>query len=310
MAITIEMYETICAYFDGELSLDEEKRFLELVEQDPELKKEFEWEEKMIFNSVPDYKDLSAIASDTGLAGYSIKDEASPATIISNLKPRFYKKWAIAASLLAILSTIALILVLSDNNKSNSNKISIENFNHKDSQTVIFALIKNKQDSIKKIKKNELEIATANLKKKEINGLGRHQPDLSAESPQLGQIQEAFITGDYSGTIDLSDKPFTVRGNGSEKEILKAYALFYKGIANMEINNDSTAIPILKKVLEYELSMPKLVLEARWNLCKAYYKSGKTAEAKKILDQLLSTDGFIYTLEGQKLSKMISLEIK
>lgn len=301
MANNLEIYETMCAYFDGELSLEEEKKFLEMVEKDPELKKEFEWEEKMIFNSIPNYQELTEPASDAGIAAYSGVDNTPAHITKTKAKYLFYKTWAIAASIIAICFLLYLLLV---HPKKQSGEIITDNKPGK--ETPAIPPVKTLQDSLNRANEIQKEIAAREIMKKKVNNLGRHEPDLSVESPQLGQLQEAFATKDYAVIPAFSEESFLVRGGDNEREIIKAYALFYKGIAFLELNKDSAAVSTLKKVIGLKNIPAALSAETAWNLSKAYYKSGNKEEARSLLNELLTRKNFPYVKEGKVLLDLIN----
>lgn len=301
MANNLEIYETMCAYFDGELSLEEEKKFLEMVEKDPELKKEFEWEEKMIFNSLPAYRELALPASDAGIAAYAGEEEAPAPVIIPETRYRFYKKWAIAASILAIGFLVALVFILTK--KPSGNSIS----DNKSGKLKPFSPKNNSNnDTIFNDKGLESGIAARIKIQKEVNNLARYEPDLTIEPPQLGQLQEAMATGEYSSIPALSEESFLVRGGNNEEDLVKAYALFYKGIALLELNKDSAAVITLKKVTAMKNIPSSLAENAEWNLSKAYFKSGEKEKAISVLQRLLQKTSFPHKKEGNVLLRLIN----
>ncbi len=298
MAITIELYKKMCAYFDGKLTLEEEKEFLELVENDPELKKEFEWEEEMIFNSVPKHKDELLLASDAGIHDVEIPEFISTPASSAILRSIFTRKFAIAASLFIAIGILAVFIMRWSNLKIQIEKnlvINDSNFNNKNIPDTGFI----------DTSKEQFIIAALKINKEQVNKLGRHIPDLQVESPLLGEVQVAYVKKQYAGTIKLTDQFTQLRGSETDKANIKAFAAFYKAIAFIELNNDSAAIKILSGIIENEKQFPDLVLEAKWNICKAYYKIGKNEAALKLLMPLLSNSGFLFKVDGEKLLQML-----
>lgn len=300
MAITIELFEKMCDYFDGKLSLEEEKKFLEIVAKDPELKKEFEWEEEMIFNSVPSQQEELPIASDAGIHDVEIPEYTTSPPFYSTLRSMFNRKLAIAASLLIGVTILTLLILRWSNFKFQKEKEIVKN-----DSTLIK---KNNPDTTATVKEQIAIAAALKLKKERVNNLGRHKPYLQSESPLLGEVQVAYIKKEYAGTIKLSENITQLRGTEMDTANIKAYAAFYKGIAYLELDKDSIAIHILNDVVTKYKQFPVLVLEAQWNLCKAYYKTGKKEEALKLLQQLLSNPRFIFKSEGKILLNMIKTE--
>ncbi len=301
MAIKIELFEKMCDYFDGKLSLEEEKSFLEIVANDPELKKEFEWEEKMIFNSVPQHQQELLIASDAGIHEAEIPEYATPRPFYATLRSMFNLKLAVAAVLIVGISMLTLLILRWSNFKSEKEKEIVKN-----DSTLIK---KNIPDTNTTVKDNEQSAtATLKLKKERVNNLGRHKPNLELESPLLGEVQVAYTKKEYTGTIKLLENITQLRGTEPDSANIKAYAVFYNGIAHLEMDKDSSAIRLLKQVVEKYKQFPVLVQAAQWNLCKAYYKIGKNEDALKLLQALFSNSRFIFKSEGQTLLNMIRTE--
>lgn len=301
MAIIIELYKKMCAYFDGKLTLEEEKEFLELVENDPELKKEFEWEEEMIFNSVPRYKDELLVASDAGIHDVEIPAFKSSPSATAKLRSIFTRKFAIAASLFIAIGMLAFLIM-----RWSSLKFQKENGLVKNDSTLIKK--KNQDTTFNNINNDLVIIADLKIEREQVNKLGRHKPDPLAESPLLGEVQVAYVKKEYTRTIKLTDQITQLRGGETDKANIKAFAAFYKAIAFIELNNDSAAINILTGIVENEKQFPDLVQEAKWNICKAYYKIGKKEAALKLLTQLLSNPDFLFKADGKKLLNMLKAE--
>lgn len=301
MAITIELYKKMTAYFDGKLTLEEEKAFLELVEKDPELKKEFEWEEEMLFNAIPGQQEEIVIASDGGIREIDIPENTPEPSFKSVIRSIFTSKLAIAASLVIGFTLLTLLILRLGNFKNQPEKVIVKN----DS-----TLIKEKnQDTIKAGNEEDIMyLAALKLKKERINNIGRHKPDLQAESPLLGEVQIAYVKKEYTNVVKLSDNITQLRGSEADSANIKAFAAFYKAIAYLEQDKDSIAIIRLNNVIANHKQFPVLVMEAQWNLSKAFYKTGKNAEADKLLHQLLSKPGFLFKKEGEQLQNMIKTE--
>lgn len=299
MAITVELYAKMCDYFDGKLSLEEEKNFLEMVANDPELKKEFEWEEEMIFNSVPLHQEEMAIASDAGLHDVEIPVDTTARPFYATLRSIVNVKWAVAALLIIGFTIIAMLILKWNDFKSGKEIVKSDS-----------SLIKKNipDTTVVDIDADRIIIADLKLKKERVNNLGRHKPDLQLESPLLGEVQVAYTKKEYAGTIKLTENITQLRGTDLDSANIKGYAAFYKGIAQLELDKDSIAISTLNNVIAKYKQFPVLVQEAQWNLCKAYYKTGKNEEALKLLQPLVSNPRFIFKPEGEKLLKMINAE--
>jgi len=298
MAITIELYKKMTAYFDGKLTLEEEKEFLEMVENDPELKKEFEWEEELIFHSVPTYKEELPIASDAEVNEVEIP-EYTDSSFNSKRRSVFTRKFAIAASLIIAVSILSLQIMRWSDFKFRKEKEIVKNDSIKINTPDTIAVDKEKEQTA---------ITALKLKKMRVNNLGRHKPDLELESPLLGEVQVAYVNREYPGTIKLTEKITQLRGTEMDTANIKAYAAFYKGVANLELDNDSIAIRMLNEVAVKYKQFPILVQEAQWNLSKAYYKTGKNEDALKLLQRLLSNPRFLFKSEGENMRNMIKQE--
>ena len=303
MAITPDLYKTMCAYFDGELTLEQEKKFLEQVEKDPALKMEFEWEEKMIFNAVPYYQDEKILASDANFHYAETEKENSVNKPFLNAQPNFFNKWAVAASLVILIGLFAVIIFLKTKSTPEHNEGLVKE--HKNIPGVLIS------DTSGRINDTTIQIANILKKgnrKKQVNKLGVHRPNISIEPQELGQIQEAFIKENYTAAIQLTSKSMKVRGNAPDEDRLQAYLLFYKGISYMELNNDSAAIRTFKTLIEKKNVLLELLEESKWNLAKAYYKSDNSKEALMILESLIKINGFEYAAEVKKLMEILKSE--
>ena len=303
MAITPDLYKTMCAYFDGELTLEEEKFFLEQVEKDPALKMEFEWEEKMIFNAVPFYQEEKILASDANFHYDETETENSVNKPFLNAQPNFFNKWAVAAFLVILIGVFAIIIILKTKTTPEHNEDFV-----KENKNIPGVLI---PDTSRQVHDTTIEIVnilkTGN-RKKQVNKLGIHRPNISAEPQELGQIQEAFVKEDYTRAIQLTSKSMKVRGNTPGEDQLQAYLLFYKGTSYMELDNDSAAIRTFKTLIEKKNMLLELSEETKWNLAKAYYKSDNSKEALLILEGLIKINGFEYAAEVKKLMEMLKAE--
>jgi len=307
MAITPDLYKTMCAYFDGVLTLEEEKLFLEQVEKNPELKTEFEWEEKMIFNAVPFYQEEKILASDANFHYDETETENSVNKPFLNAQPNLFRKWAIAASLLILIGVFAIIIILKTKTTTEHNKGLV-----KENENIPGVLIPDSSSAIHDTSKKEqtVNILKTVYRKKQVNKLGLHRPNISVEPQELGQIQEAFLKEKYTGAIQLTTKSMQVRGNAPSEDRLQTYLLFYRGISYLELDNDSAAIRTFKTLIEMKNVLPELMEESRWNLAKAYYKSDNSMKALLILKELIKISGFEYAAEVKKLMEMIKAEKK
>jgi hypothetical protein len=304
MPISSELYEKMCSFFDGELSKEDEIAFLELVAKDPELKKEFEWEEQMMFNAYPQYKEEVLIASDAGVEEVEIPEKKIRHFPSPTVWALLRNKFSVAASLF-IIAVIALLLVFLSRKKEDAGtgiaKTSIPVFSPP--KLPLVKLLP--PDTAVKNKIRDYAVVSWEREMKEVNKLGLHKPDINSESPLLGEVQSAFIKEEYANLIALADNTSQLRGVNSDSENIRIYAAFYKGIGLIQLNRDSAAIPVLKKMIQGKRIPPTIVLEAKWNIARAYYKTRKKADAAKIIESLLAEPGFTFKKEAEKLRSMI-----
>lgn len=299
MPITIEQYNRMCAYFDGEMLLEEEKAFLEEIENDPELKKEFEWEEKIIFNSVPDAIEQQLIASDNGVREISKPVDVLP-SIQLRQQGRRIGRIILAAACTGILALLLVNVIQRKSPPVSKDLITKENKDdHKpgqqnDSSTINHLPAPNHRDQ---------QFVNQELlkRRKRVNALGRHQPDLVAESPLLGEVQVAFADENYADVEYKADHISPTRGDEPDKENIKVYVIFYKGISNIELNKDSIALVQLSDVVKKSATFPALAKEARWNMAKAYYKLSQMSESRNILQKLSLEKAFPFKKDVAKL---------
>jgi hypothetical protein len=304
MPISSELYEKMCSFFDGELSKEEEIAFLELVAKDPELKQEFEWEEQMMFNAYPRYKEEILIAADAGIGEVEIPEKKIPRHTVPRVRNLYSNKFAVAASLF-IITVIALLLVfLSRKNDDAATGIAkMDTPVFSPSKLPFVKLLPPDTTVINKT----TDYAAVSWEKQmnEVNKLGLHKPDIDTESPLLGEVQQAFVNEEYANLIALADNTSQLRGVNSDSENIRRYAAFYKGIGLIQLNRDSAAIPVLQKIIRDKRTPYKIVLEAKWNIARAYYKTRKKAEALAVIEFLLAEPAFTFKKEAEKLLLMI-----
>jgi hypothetical protein len=318
MGMTIELYETMCAYFDGKLTLEEEKRFLEKIDSDPELRKEFEWEERLIYKLAQEAKVVDiggGIVSD----GWSVNDTAvkenpvwKPGPIqlaILHIKQHFVfrrYKWAIAAAVAGLIVTSVYLI------RQKPTGENVEWVNWDWHLPKIKPIIPDTpgQDPNKLREINERLMAKARKEKqwRIITKFGRHVPDPVTEPVEVSKIQEDYVMNKHEENLVTTSKPIISRGGEADKEKINAYAAFYRGLSFLELNKDSAAIRTLAALLPKKDQFPELVLEARWNMSKAYYKNGDKKTALAILNELLTTDGFMFKADAKKLIQMIKAD--
>jgi hypothetical protein len=308
MVMTFELYETMCAYFDGKLTLEEEKKFLEKIDSDPELRKEFEWEEQLIYKVAQQEREIAIIASDAGYMADGVYEEKEACKPIHKLRPAYYKyKWAIAAAVIGMIITTTLLIT----NRQKPTGKTIEWTNGKwrfppynpikDSPVISPSKL---QDLNRLIAKAEKE----KKRKEEITKTGKHLPNPAIEPIETAMIQQNYAQGKAKENIEETAKKITSRGGDDEKEKIEAYVRFYRGLSFLELNNDSGAIRTLTPLLQKKDQFAELVLEAKWNIGKAHYKRGDKKTALAIFQELIATNGFMFKEEAQKLIKMIKTD--
>ncbi|HMC99182.1 MAG TPA: hypothetical protein VKH37_03485 [Ferruginibacter sp.] len=287
-----EFYDKMCDYFDGKMSKDEQRSFLEMVHKDPVLLKEFEWEEKMIYNAAANDEDAikyQFIQSD-GVGEIDVPEDTPPIPINSKTRSIFANRWAVAATILLLIGLVTLVIVL---------------LNRSSKQTEIAG----GDSTVKKATPKDSTVITPKVDiaslDSSINKLGRHQPDYIGESPLLAQVQEAYSKQDYVNVVHFADNISDLRGSDPYANNAKAYAMFHKAIGEIEQNKDSLAVASLNEVIK-KRAVPGLVQEAQWNLCKALFKSGKKEEASRLLGQLLAQSNFKFRSAGEKLQAIIN----
>jgi hypothetical protein len=300
MAMTIKLYETMCAYFDGKLTLEEEKSFLEMVDSDPELKKEFEWEEQLIYKTAFKEKPVPVIASDAGLL-HVVPAEAPPAREPVRLRPLFYRRrWAIAAVMAGAIATGVAIWYNSKTQYGDEIK------------WVNWRLYWPRIDTSKQVLPNKppgINDQIAQQQKKQekdkvINNSKPYEPDYDNTPVEVSIVMNNYENEDYEAVLENTSKPITVRGNEADKKRIQAYATFYRGLAFLRLNRDSAAVLTFNGLLKQK-APAELVTEIKWNLAKAYYKDGNKQAATAVLQQLLAAADVTFKTDVKKLLGMI-----
>jgi hypothetical protein len=308
MGMTIELYETMCAYFDGKLTLEEEKKFLEKIDSDPELMKEFEWEEQLMYKSAQEQKELLSpvIASDAGIVRTGEEPVSKP---VAKMRPVYYRyRWAIAAGVAGVIMLTFIFIYTKE--KPEGKKIEWVNWDwHLPKiKPIIPDTPRPDPNELREIQERLVANARKEKQRQIITKLGRHAPDPVTEPVEVSKIQEDYVMNKHEENLVTTSKPIISRGGDTEKEKIKAYATFYRGLSFLELNKDSAAISTLTALLQMKDEFPDLVLEARWNMSKAYYKNGDKKTALAILNKLITTDGFMFKADAKKLIKMIKAD--
>jgi hypothetical protein len=297
MSLTAEQYQTMCAFFDGELSHKEERIFLAQVAADAELNREFEWEEKMMYGTVPQRSEELAIAADSGIAAWQpavpeTKSQGTPLII-------WLRKWRFQVAACLVIGFLTALLLINKQGKDKKNEIAVKptipvkNMGKKieilkDSNKAVNIPEKVKRgDSIPPVENRKPPVPVAPMNEAAINRhFPPHEPDIAEEPAQFGIVQNEFAKEDYTAALAASNEvPETRGGNDEEKRVL-AYTHFYKGLSLIELNRNKEGLAYLAKVMPLKKEFAQLADEANWFSTKAYLKMKNSGKAIEILQQL------------------------
>ncbi len=314
MAMTEQLYATMCAYFDGKLSLEEEKKFLAAVDSDPELRKEFEWEESILYSNALKRQGGTelVIASDGGLLNTGYEAAVTDGGVLIMRPGNAYRRRQIAvAGLVLAILVLAFIYY--------NRQVQTIPWKQLDWAGITYpaapdTAVKKQQVDLnnppKQNTNNDLIAAAAKAKARRdaaVNKIHRYQPDLEKEFVETTILKDNHVSGNFEANTRITRDDLKTRGGNPEQEKIFAYADFYKGIAYIELNNDSAAVRILSKLNEAPI-VPELVQEVRWNLAKALYKSGSKQVAVKLLNALLINPAFEKKTAVKALLQMIQAD--
>lgn len=98
-----------------------------------------------------------------------------------------------------------------------------------------------------------------------------------------GQLHSAYETGDAQKTITISDK---ISASSGTPEELQREALFLRAKANYSLNNFDQALVDFRKVGTEVTSIEGA--ESKYMVAELLNKSGKTAEAEKVIEDFIS----------------------
>lgn len=263
MELTQEQYERIQDYLDGNMSEEEQRQFLQELDEDTELMESFLLEQELRedLSSIKDKMEMlelqKSLAEDPAAVAHmkalieqagrdwKARNESDQTQVTGKVIPMKRWRYVAAAAILLVITGGLLVYLLPD---------------------------KGQQDLYARL-------YTDNFVK-----------DAIPQSPpqMLSQALAGYEQNDYSRLqqYDLQNLP-NIKGVNSQKQQTLELGYYYKGISYMITNEDQKAIPCFRWVID-SASGEDVKRKAKWYLALTYVKAGDKANALLWLDSLIA----------------------
>ena len=294
---TEQWFEKAITYFNGSMSAEEAQLFEMETAASEELSQLMQlWKNTDAEAAIYEQnKDAAAafITTHQKLKADFITDQqasesSTGAIAVTSGKFSIWKWVAVAAALTGIFLMIRLLVPSPKNNiPVAQHKINADSTKHiAVPDTAIILTDENKRKEKSPPQTTQDNVQTAALYAQAF------VPDDAPEDPN-GPLDNAFFyyaSAQYKkaiAAIDSADSKSATRGNDAFTPLTSFYALYYKALSMMLLNNTAGAIPVLR---ESVLQSPSdtLKVKAQWYLALAYLKQEKISLAITTLQLLIN----------------------
>ncbi|MBE7170171.1 MAG: hypothetical protein INR73_06255 [Williamsia sp.] len=290
MSIPQEKQEKLIAYFEGKLSAEEEISFLQEVENDEALQKEFDWELLLRYEQ---FNELNTIAhqdqaeefepadahidriKEAWKQGGTQEGSVQPASPVVRLR-----RFTVAAAIFVLALGAALFYLLYFK-KQTPDVVHREPPVKHDSGRIHEEKMLPDPGNRERVLAENSERAEKAYKKYYRKYTG------SEEDPvQASKYLYAYNESRYDDVINGTAKELISKGANTPNSTLEAYLNFYQGISYLHTKKSAPAITKLREVLGQVSSKNQLYYDASWYLAMAYLQGGTPADASQLLQQL------------------------
>lgn len=331
MELTLQQYERIQKYLDGEMLPDDEELFLKEVKDDSTMQEHLQFELELRlnlglinepslseidfnlenqFDDAPNMKSLIENVGNEWLQENKIKSPSSLSAIADNKQKKgvkislpFWFSIAAAACLLFIVSGIVWIMTnkmgnrsIADNNKKSD---STEMKNERKPEIPVAKT----NDSPRNIQPPQTAVNFAALYKK------FYKKDIVPEDkPEL--LADALI--DYDNSVyetlqkfDLANLPL-IRGDDvlNSNHNVKELGYYYKGLAFLQSNKVTQAQDNLQWVTD-SAKNKQLVVKAQWYLALCYLQKQNITKSITLLSSVSNTKSVPYNRQAKELLEVL-----
>jgi tetratricopeptide (TPR) repeat protein len=290
MELTKEQYEEMVAYFEGRMQPAEEWAFLEALAAHPALQEAFDQELLLRTAAGSGGIDHPQSALSLPPQEWDTADEHLRKVIAAARKQtgddtkkaglgfiqQYWVVLSIAASLLLVISFIIYVLVRRTD--------APELVHQPTKQQPVPIPIKDtaeKQVLLKQHKPDDGQLAMNAFKK-------FHQIYLPSDDDpvQVSKIVIFYQQKDFIRALhELGTDSFGVRSGETEqeKQRVKQYALFYRGLCYLEMKQERKALPIFQQLSRQLTTANPLYAEVAWHSAMAFLATGSKDEAIRLL---------------------------
>lgn len=285
--------ERIERYLEGKMNQEEREMFMQELNINEALRKQYE--EELFMSALLSNDDDGEIESVSvpAVIDKNFEADARIRRIHKKARPSFpflhssYKYIAAAAAVIAILIA-AFFLV---EKKSRQPVIATSNNNKKaipktDSANNEFQAYRN--DSISKILFSE-----------------NYTKYIAKTDPaEISNYYNYYDIGEYDKVIAAKKSDYATMGIDNREQLLTGYMFFYKGLSYLAGNKNADAVKNFDSVLNSSNKNSRLYFNAEWYLALSYLKAKDLNKSQSVLNNIIQSKSFYKTRAAQILQQI------
>lgn len=272
-----EEYENkIAKYLEGNMSDEEEEMFMQELNDNAALRKQYEEEllvSALLSNEdkkVESIQDSSFHKKDDNLKGrkHNVRNVPFPAFTTG------YKY--IAAATLVIAISVSVFFITQ--NKNVQHPVVAESNNKKNAPANTDSSLNTQPYS-----KNDDSLAESLFNEYYTGYTSKNDP------AEISNYYSYYQNKQYDKVIHAQKSGYEVMGTDNRQQVLNQYMLLYKGLAYLETNNIKNAIKSFDSVLKTSGKNSSIYYNAEWYCTLSYLKENNITKADSVLDNILQS---------------------